>query len=80
MPTKNPILECRDISHELWREYDFCDRVYRINNPKELYYRPGGTTHRVTDGDGVSHCVPAPGFYGCVLRWKNPPDMAPVQF
>ena len=31
-----------DISHELWREYDFPGRpeAYRINQPKELYIRP----------------------------------------
>lgn len=60
-----------DVSMELWREYDFGDRVYRIENPVKLFLRPGGTTHRVVDAEGVAHCVPAPGFQGCALRWKQ---------
>jgi hypothetical protein len=52
---------------EAWREYSFKDRVYRINSPKALYV--GTTTHRVVDDEGVVHCVPAPGFNGCVVRW-----------
>jgi len=53
---------------EEWREYDFYDRVYRINNPVKIYV--GTTTHRVVDSEGIVHCVPKPGSYGCVLRWK----------
>jgi len=60
-----------DISHELYREYDFEGRVYRINNPVRLYLRDGGTTHRVVDSIGVVHCVPTVGERGCALRWKN---------
>jgi len=56
---------------EEWREYDFEGRVYRINKPVSVAYRPGGTTHRVTDEEGVIHCVPAPGLFGCVLRFKG---------
>lgn len=54
---------------EEWREYDFSGRVYRIENPVTLWFRPGGTTHRVLDAKGVTHCVPVPGEFGCVLRW-----------
>ena len=64
-------LDCRDISTEAWREYDFGNRVYRITMPKKLYMRPGSTTHRVVDLYGVCHCVPAPGHFGCVLRWQG---------
>lgn len=60
-----------DLTPELWREYDFGGRVYRIENPVALYTRPGGTTHRVEDANGVVHCVPAPGVGGCALRWKQ---------
>ncbi len=60
-----------DISNEAWREYDFGDRVYRIENPKTVFLRPGGTTHRVVDAENVTHCVPAPGQQGCVLRWTG---------
>jgi hypothetical protein len=57
---------------EEWREYDFDGRVYRIDNPTELQFYSGSTTHRVTDSNGIVHCVPAPGQQGCVLRWKGP--------
>jgi hypothetical protein len=57
---------------EEWREYDFGGRVYRIEAPTNVHFRPGGETHRVTDADGIVHCVPAPGTNGCVLRWKGP--------
>ncbi len=54
---------------EAWREYDFRGRVYRIEKPKTIYI--GSTTHRVVDEAGIAHCVPAPGFQGCVLRWSG---------
>lgn len=65
-------LTALDVSTEQWREYDFAGRVYRIVAPSQLYV--GTTTHRVVDVQGVTHCVPAPGHHGCVLRWlANPP-------
>jgi len=57
---------------EEWREYDFGGRVYRIEKPASVQFRAGGETHRVTDADGIVHCLPAPGQNGCVLRWKGP--------
>lgn len=69
-----------DLTDEDWREYDFGSRVYRIGHPKTLYYRTGGTTHRIVDADGVVHCVPVPGNGDCVLRWKCKEGMPPVQF
>ncbi len=71
-------MDSKDISHELYREYDFGGRVYKIDAPKELYV--GKTTHRIVDSEGVAHCVPAPGFHGCALRWKNPDGTPPVNF
>lgn len=71
--------EC-DITTEEYREYDFDGRVYRIDKPVKLFYRPGGTTHRVLDQTGVVHCVPIPGEKGCVLRWKNLDSTTPVNF
>lgn len=68
-----------DLTNEAWREYDFAKRTYRIDEPKALWYRPGGSTHRVLDTRGVVHCLPAPGERGCVLRWKGKTDDA-VQF
>lgn len=58
---------------EEWREYDFNDRnePYIIEKPTKVQFRHGGSTHRVTDSEGVVHCVPAPGHNGCVLRWKG---------
>lgn len=70
----------RDITSEAWREYDFGGRVYRIENPRRLFYREGGTTHRVVDGDSVAHCVPAPGVNGCVLRWHGKDGGPDVSF
>lgn len=71
-----------DISSEVWREYDLPDRevAYRINAPSKLYLKEGGTTHRVVDEKGIVHCVPAPGFQGCVLRWKPKKSNNPVEF
>lgn len=71
-------MESRDISKELWREYDFDGRAYRIENPKELFM--GTTTHRVVDANGVVHCAPAPGQQGCVVRWMPRDVSEPVQF
>jgi hypothetical protein len=73
-------LEERDIGVEEWREYEWDyllegekhTKIYKINSPKKVYFRKGGTTHRVTDGRGITHCVPAPGQQGCVLRWDGP--------
>lgn len=70
----------KDLTTEAWREYDFGGRVYRIEKPVELHYREGGSTHRVVTGDGVVHCVPAPGVGGCVLRWQSIDTTAPVSF
>jgi hypothetical protein len=71
-------MEAKDISMEMWREYDFGGRVYRIESPVELYV--GNTTHRVVDGAGVVHCVPNVGKNGCVLRWKSKDAKHPVDF
>jgi hypothetical protein len=71
-----------DLSQEKWREYDFMDganaRTYRIVEPASLYV--GTTTHRVVDKGGTVHCVPAPGFRGCILRWEPKDKANPVQF
>jgi hypothetical protein len=64
----------KDISTEEWREYDFGNRCYRIEKPLRLYV--GNTSHRVVDSDGITHCLPAPGFQGCVLRWKAAPEVS----
>lgn len=69
-----------ETADELYREYDFKDphsgdsRVYRIDNPATVEYQLAGTTHRVTDQNGVTHILPAPGFCACVVRFKMRPD------
>ena len=78
--SKDKDLVSKEIECELWREYDFGGRNYRIDNPVSLHYRPTGTTHRVVDVNGVAHCVPAPGEKGCVLRWKNKYGLDRVNF
>lgn len=68
-------LKEQQLLEEAWREYDFGGRTYRIDNPISLVTRVGGTTHRVGTYDvtkdiTITHCVPAPGINGCVLRWS----------
>lgn len=79
MSMKEDLVE-NSLAVELWREYDFEGRVYRINEPVSLTYRKGGSTHRIVDKDGVCHCLPGPGYRGCVLRWKNRDGLHPVSF
>lgn len=71
-------MDYKDISSEVWREYDFGGRVYRIDEPQRLYV--GDTTHRVVDGSGVTHCAPNVGRDGCVVRWKCRDGVEPAQF
>lgn len=71
-------LQSLDLTSEEWREYDFNGRIYRIDQPKELYV--GTTTHRVVDASGIVHCVPAPGYCGCVLRWASKTGSKSVVF
>lgn len=70
--------EAKDLTKEAWREYDFAGRVYRIDAPLSLWI--GISTHRVLAADGLVHCVPAPGYSGCVLCWKPKDANQPVQF
>ncbi len=46
-----------------------------VDAPVSVEYRLGGTTHRVTDANDVTHVLPAPGYFGCVVRIKNRPDV-----
>lgn len=65
---------------EIWREYDFGSRIYRIVGPTGLWFRPDGSTHRVLDSLGVVHLVPASGHQGCVVRWQKGEGREPVDF
>lgn len=74
----------QDLTGEATRIYEFGTGVnrysYVIPRPKTLVYRAQGTTHRVTDHEGVVHCVPAPGHQACVLMWVPKDKSNPVQF
>lgn len=69
----------KPLTDESYREYDYGDRVYRIDNPVSLFV--GKTTHRVFDG-AVVHCIPFPvvGTRTVVLRWAPKHLDNPVQF
>ena len=72
-------MKLKDISDEEYREYDFDGRAnYRIQDPLQLGI--GKTTHRIVDASGIVHCVPAPAFFGCVLRWLPRDGANPVAF
>lgn len=68
----------RDLTKELWREYDFGGRTYRVDTPVRLWI--GTTMHRVLDSKGIVHCAPAPGEKGCIVRWQPKNGAEPVQF
>ena len=68
-----------------WREYEWCDpkaeygiRIYRISKPVRLYWRDGGSTHRILEDNGVVHIVPAPPV--SVIRYKKVDGAEPVKF
>jgi hypothetical protein len=56
------------------------ERSVRVDNPREVFYRPGGETHRVVDKDGVVAILPAPGTNGCwiVIEPADPEKPAVV--
>ena len=72
------------LTEVLWREYEFDGTngrvTYRIEQPWAFYWAPGHSTHRVVDSEGVVHIVPAPGSEGCVVRYKKPENVKPVEF
>lgn len=71
----------KDISTELYREYIMTGKVYRIDNPIQLWLRSGSKFHRVVDSSGVAHTVPAPGDLNCyAVRWKTTNPNVPVNF
>lgn len=69
-----------ELKSEVWREYDFGGRIYRIEYPRDLFISEKGTTHRIVDHSGIVHCCPAPGHMGCVLRWEPKNADNPVEF
>jgi len=69
-----------DLTPEEYREYEFNGYTYRIANPVKLFLREDGEMHRVLDSNGVVHCLPSPGKFNCVLRWKSKDPNKPVNF
>lgn len=72
-----PSVSC-SLACEAFREYEFTDpgaiggrQRYRIERPVRLFRDRHGMTERVVDARGVSHCVPAPGVHGCVVRFQS---------
>lgn len=74
----------KDLTSEEYREYVGPNgTVYRIDNPVSLYYREGGSTHRIVDREDIVHCIAYPsGYNGALiaLRWKNKNINKPVNF
>jgi hypothetical protein len=67
-------ISCHDISSEAYREYVYADgTVYRVDNPRTLYLKRAGNTHRVVDYLGVTH-YPSPTWVA--LRWKSDPEVS----
>lgn len=60
----------QDLSFAEYYEYDFQDRVYRIDKPVKVFIDKATGTHKVLDKDNVVHVVPSPGSSGCVLKFK----------
>lgn len=70
-----------DLSDEAYREYEVLGTglTYRISDPISLWYRDGGSTHRVLDSTGVVHCVAYPASLKgipVVLRWQPRPALS----
>ena len=60
-----------DISDELYRDVYLANgNVHRINAPKRLFMREGGSTHRVTTEDGSVYCYADPSTGKSMVVWK----------
>jgi len=79
-PMPDSGLQVRDISYELWREYQYGGNVIHIDQPQFLVIHKNDLYHRIVAPNGVTHIFPSPGFHGCVLRIKNSSSVPPVMF
>ena len=77
----------RDLRGEKWREYIWettpsseQNRLVHIGDPQTLFYREGGTTHRILTSNGIVMLVPAPGHFGCYVRYQPRDVQEPVAF
>jgi len=70
-------MEFKDISHEIYRSYEFPDKsTVIINEPLELNVSASGG-HRILDEKGVSHYVPPKWIH---LSWKSKPGSPTFAF
>jgi hypothetical protein len=66
--TNNPGLTFSSLKDELFRVYEFADgSSVKIESPQALNYNAKSGGHRVLDGNGVSHYIPAGWNH---LYWK----------
>jgi hypothetical protein len=59
----------REFLRNEWREYDFNERVYRIDQPTHVVWNDDDHFEIVYDREGVAHKVPRVGFMNCVIRY-----------
>jgi hypothetical protein len=92
MQTTEGILRIEDIQNELgngysvhsletevYREYTLpCGLKYRIDDPKFLITRKGGSTHRIVCEGGLTHCIPWEG--STTVVWQNLDPLNPCEF
>ena len=71
-----------DISHEMWREYEYNGHVFRVDQPVALILRVGSTGHRIVDTENDAHYFPGPSTLGkaVALRWCNGDENSAVYF
>ena len=81
--TSNPNLEFRDISSEKWRVYVYPGgEEIAVKKPLAVcvtsrYRNYGGNSHRIVDGKGVSHYMPAGWIH---IYWKRKKGTKPFLF
>lgn len=75
-----------NIGKELYRIYEWTDPIsgnqikHTVNRPVILFYESGHSCHRVVDANDIVHCVPAVGYFGCIVYWENADKDNPVNF
>ena len=69
-----------DISDEKFRHVIIEGNTHVIKEPQWLIMRPGGSTHRVVDANGMTHCYVAPESGKSFVRWKVKSGKNPVAF
>jgi hypothetical protein len=65
-----------DLTHIAERTYFWEDNIGKrheitFKNPRAVYAKRGGSTHRIEDEDGGITFLPAPGYFGCIIKQKE---------